>query len=139
MTDTPESALSHVSLGTNDYARAVAFYDAILPTIGVYKIMEEGKARAYGRGFPEFWVQQPFDEKPAAPANGVHVAFLAKSRLDVDEFYKAGIEAGAKDAGEPGPRPMYGEPYYGCFLIDPDGHKIEAMFWDESIADSSAA
>ncbi len=137
MSNEPVSALSHVSLGTNDYARAAEFYDAVMPTIGCYKVMEHGQARAYGRGYPEFWIQQPFNEKLATVANGVHVAFLAKSRSDVDEFHKAGLTAGALDDGPPGPRPMYGEPYYGCFLIDPDGHKIEAMFWDGPLESST--
>lgn len=130
MSNEAVSALSHVSLGTNNYARAIAFYDELMPTIGCFKIMEHETARAYGKGFPEFWIQQPFDNTEAACANGTHVAFLARSRQEVDDFYRVGIAAGGTDGGPPGPRPMYGEPYYGCFLFDLDGHKIEAMFWD---------
>ncbi|HSK40497.1 MAG TPA: VOC family protein [Arenibaculum sp.] len=125
------SALSHVSIGTNDFARAVSFYDEVLPTLGCRRIMEHPGAAAYGRSFPEFWVQAPIDGAPATVGNGTHVAFLARSRDEVRAFYEAAIAAGASGDGPPGPRPHYGEPYYGCFVRDPDGHKIEATFWDE--------
>jgi catechol 2,3-dioxygenase-like lactoylglutathione lyase family enzyme len=126
----PSSCLSHVSVGTNDFPRALAFYEAVLPALGISKVMEHPGAAAFGRGFPEFWVQTPHDEKPAATGNGIHIAFMALSREDVHRFYDAAIAAGASDDGPPGPRPIYGEPYYGCFVRDPDGNKIEATFWD---------
>lgn len=131
MSDLPPSILSHVSIGTNDLDRALAFYDPVLATLGVVRVMEHSGAVAYGRAFPEFWVQRPFDGGPAQCANGVHIAFLARSNAEVDAFYEAAIAAGAADEGAPGQRPLYGEPYYGCFVRDPDGHKIEAMAWNE--------
>ncbi|MGF1561469.1 MAG: VOC family protein [Geminicoccaceae bacterium] len=131
MDATPPSILSHVSLGTNDVPRAAAFYDAVLGAMGIGRVMEHGEAIAYGRQFPEFWIQAPHDGGLATCANGVHVAFLAASKAEVDAFHKAGVKAGAREDGAPGPRPHYGAPYYGCFLYDLDGHKIEAMFWDE--------
>jgi len=126
------SLLSHVSLGTNDFERATRFYDAVLTTIGAKRVMEHGEAVAYGRAFPEFWVQRPYDGKAAAVGNGTHVAFLAHSRADVDAFHAAAIKAGGVDDGAPGLRPQYSPAYYGCFVRDPDGHKVEAMFWDET-------
>jgi len=60
----------------------------------------------------------------------MHIGFIADSKELVDTFHAAALTAGGKDAGAPGPRPDYGKPYYGCFIIDPDGHKIEAAFWD---------
>jgi catechol 2,3-dioxygenase-like lactoylglutathione lyase family enzyme len=77
-------------------------------------------------------VQTPIDGRPASVGNGTHFGFIAASREAVRGFYRAAIEAGAQDDGAPGPRPLYGEPYYGCFVRDPDGHKIEAACWDES-------
>ena len=64
----------------------------------------------------------------------VHFGFLAASRDQVHAFHVAALSAGARDDGPPGPRPLYGEPYYGCFVRDLDGHKIEAAFWDEALA-----
>ena len=128
------SILSHVSLGTNQLDRALAFYDKALGALGIGRVVDmsqEHHAVAYGRAYPEFWVQAPFNGKPAEVANGVHIAFYAETPAQVDAFYKAALEAGATDDGAPGPRPIYGKPYYGCFEHDPDGHKIEAMAWVE--------
>lgn len=128
------SILSHVSLGTNRFAEAVAFYDKVLATLDIGRVLDisdEFPAIAYGRAFPEFWIQAPLDGQPAQTANGVHIAFDAATREQVDAFYDAAIAAGARDAGAPGPRPHYGKEYYGCFVRDLDGHKIEAMAWLE--------
>lgn len=128
------SILSHVSLGTNQLDRALAFYDKALGALGIGRVVDlsqEHHAVAYGRAYPEFWVQTPFNGKPAEVANGVHIAFYAETPAQVDAFYKAALEAGATGDGAPGPRPIYGKPYYGCFVHDADGHKIEAMAWVE--------
>ncbi len=133
MSEPIPSILSHVSLGTNDFDRAVAFYERILPTIDCRRLAEHPGAVAWGRMFPEFWVQVPIDGRPATVGNGSHIGFLAPSKESVDAFHAAALEAGATDDGPPGPRPDYGEPYYGCFVRDPDGHKVEAMFWDREL------
>ncbi|RYF31134.1 MAG: VOC family protein [Comamonadaceae bacterium] len=130
----PPSILSHVSLGTNDWPRAKAFYDEVLATLDIACVMEHPGAAAYGRAFPEFWIGTPHDGGRANVANGVHIGFLATSRAQVDAFHAKALALGAQDDGAPGPRPVYGEPYYGCFVRDLDGHKIEAMFWDGEAA-----
>lgn len=132
MSENP-SILSHISLGTNDFARAVAFYDKVLPTLGCKRIMEHPGAVAYGREYPEFWVQTPIDGRPASVGNGTHFGFFAPSKEAVLAFFEAALDAGAQGDGAPGPRPEYGAPYYGCFVRDLDGHKIEAAFWDMSL------
>lgn len=134
MSDEIPSILSHVSIGTNDFERAVAFYDQTLPTLGCRRVMEHPNAVAYGKRFPEFWVQAPIDGQPASIGNGTHIGFIAWSKAAVDAFHAAALAAGGIDEGAPGPRPDYGEPYYGCFVRDPDGHKIEAAFWDMELA-----
>jgi catechol 2,3-dioxygenase-like lactoylglutathione lyase family enzyme len=126
--------LSHVSIGTNEFARAAAFYDAVLPTLGARRIMEHPGALAWGKQFPEFWLHVPLDGKPASVGNGTHISFLALPKEAVRAFHEAALKAGARDDGAPGPRPDYGAPYYGCFVRDPDGHKIEAAFWDFELA-----
>ena len=128
----PESIISHVSIGTNDFARATAFYEAVLGTLGIRKVMEHPGAAAFGRAHPEFWVGVPHDGGKAAVGNGSHVGFLAVSKAQVEAFYAKALELGAVSDGAPGPRPMYGPQYYGCFVRDLDGHKIEAQFWDAS-------
>ncbi len=134
MSDAFPNILSHVSIGTNDFARSTAFYDRVLKIIGINRIMEHPGAVAYGKLYPEFWVQTPIDGKTASVGNGSHFAFFVLSKEEVDAFHREGLAAGAEDDGAPGPRPDYGEPYYGAFLRDPDGHKIEATFWDLELA-----
>jgi catechol 2,3-dioxygenase-like lactoylglutathione lyase family enzyme len=126
------SIMSHVSVGTNRFKEAVAFYDAVLATVGARRLLDlsEVGAVAYGKQYPEFWVQTPIDGKPANVGNGTHFGFIASSKEIVDAFYAAAVAAGASPDGPPGGRPHYGEPYYGCFVRDLDGHKIEATFWD---------
>ncbi|MBB3060005.1 VOC family protein [Microbulbifer rhizosphaerae] len=130
------SMMSHVSIGTNRFTEATAFYDKVFGTLGVQRVLDFPEAVAYGKVFPEFWVHPPHNGGEASVGNGVHFAFLADSPELVDAFYGAALDAGATDEGEPGPRPQYGEAYYGCFVRDLDGHKIEAMHWDESKAAS---
>lgn len=128
------SILSHISIGTNDFARARAFYDAVLPSLGIRVVMEHPDAVAYGKAYPEFWVQVPINGKPASVGNGFHISFNATSKEQVTAFHAAAIAAGATCDGPPGPRPLYGEPYCGCFVRDLDGHKIEATFWDVELS-----
>jgi len=132
------SIMSHVSVGTNDLERALAFYDAVMPVLGARRMLQEPRenprAVAYGKMFPEFWVQTPHDGRRAEAANGVHFGFFAGAKDKVHEFYDAALAAGGDGDGEPGPRPLYGPEYYGCFVRDPDGHKIEAMVWESDVA-----
>lgn len=134
MSSPSPSVISHVSIGTNDFDSLRAFYLAVLPSVGAKILMEHPGAVAFGRQFPEFWIGVPHDGKPASIGNGFHIGFIADTKEQVHAFYDAAIAAGATCDGPPGPRPLYGEPYYGCFVRDPEGHKIEASFWDEELA-----
>ena len=134
MSDENPSCISHVSLGTNDFARAKTFYARVLATIGCKVIMEHPGAVAFGKVYPEFWIAAPFDGKLATVGNGVHVGFMAASRTEVEAFFTEAIAAGGAPDGDPGHRHEYGEPYFGCFVKDPDGNKIEATFWDMELA-----
>ena len=111
------SIISHVSLGTNDYDRARAFYTRVLAALNIKVIMEHPGATA---------------------GNGVHVGIVAASKAEVDAFFKEAIGAGATADGEPGHRHNYGESYCGCFVRDLDGNKIEATYWDFELAKSLA-
>lgn len=127
MADDIPSIVNHISIGTNRFDEAIAFYDAVLATIGATRQHAiPNIAVAYGKFFPEFWVQRPLNQREATVGNGTHFAFLAPSRAAVDAFYKAAIEHGGESDGEPGLRPEYGPGYYGAFVLDLDGHKIEA-------------
>ena len=130
-TDNP-SIISHLSVGTNDFDRAVEFYDRVMATLGCKQIMQHPGAVAYGKAFPEFWVQTPYNGEPATVGNGSHIGFIATSKQAVHAFHQTALDAGGSDDGAPGPRPDYGDAYYGCFIRDPDGNKLEATFWDET-------
>jgi catechol 2,3-dioxygenase-like lactoylglutathione lyase family enzyme len=128
------SIMSHVSVGTNDFARAVVFYDAVLATVGARRLVDHTPdAVAYGKQYPEFWVNRPLDEKAATIGNGSHFSFFAKSREEVEAFHAVALANGGQDEGAPGPRPEYGAPFFGCYVRDLDGNKIEATFWDTSL------
>ena len=88
MSDAFPNTISHVSIGTNDFARSTAFYDRVLKTIGIHRLMEHPEAVAYGKVYPQFWVQTPFDGKTASVGNGTHFAFFVLSKEEVDTFHR---------------------------------------------------
>ncbi len=133
MADEIPSIISHISIPVTDAARALAFYDKVMPTIGAKRVYEvSDEIVAYGKQFPEFWVHKPVDGQLGNTGNGWHVGFLAASKAQVNAFHKAALEAGGTNDGAPGPRPHYGPGYYGGFVRDLDGNKIEAMMFDAS-------
>jgi catechol 2,3-dioxygenase-like lactoylglutathione lyase family enzyme len=119
----------HITLGTNNVPRSIAFYDAVLAPLGLKQLYYDGDgAGAYGCDHPQFWLVHPLDEsRPASIGNGTHVAFVAPSRAAVEAFHAVALAAGADDAGKPGLRTEYDPDYYAAFVLDPDGHKIEAV------------
>ena len=119
--------LHHVSVGVRDVERAAKFYDAVLGALGYKRVMEfMPYAVAYGESTPAFWVQLPHNQQVATAGNGVHISFIARTKDAVDKFHDAAMELGAQNAGEPGPRPDYSPDYYGAFIYDFDGNKLEA-------------
>ena len=119
--------LSHVSLGTNDADRAARFYDPVLAVLGIGKGKRRGGSVDYSAATIGFSLEKPTDGRPASVGNGVHVCFAAETRAMVDEFYRTALANGGTDAGPPGLRPEYDANYYGAFVRDPDGNKIEAV------------
>ncbi len=119
---------SHVTLGTNDMPRAVTFYDAVLGALGHRQEFKVGHAVVYGAiKAPKTFILSPFNEAEAVPGNGVHVAYLAKSRAEVDAFFAAAMAHGGTSEGDPGLRPHYHPNYYGAYVRDPDGNKLQAV------------
>lgn len=122
--------LDHIGLAVADFERASAFYRAALKPLGLGVLMEVTAEETGGdahTGFgkndkPFFWIGTG-----KKPKGGTHVAFTAKTRAEVDAFYRAGLAAGGRDNGAPGLRPQYHANYYGAFVFDPDGNNIEAV------------
>ena len=120
--------LEHVSIAVADLGRAAGFYDAVLATLGYRRRIERPGAIGYGPdpvAPPGFWILET-QGKRAAPGPGLHLSFRAQSPERVRAFYDEAIGRGARDAGKPGPRPQYVGGFYGAFVFDPDGYKIEA-------------
>lgn len=119
---------SHVTVGTRDIAQAEPFYDAVMAALGHPVLFKSDKALAYGLPAGEkFFVLYPFDGGEAAPGNGVHAAFKTDNRATVDAFHAAALAAGGTDEGAPGPRPYYHPNYYGAYVRDLDGNKLQAV------------
>lgn len=122
--------IDHIGILISDFAKSKAFYTQALSAIGYTLIAEipasvTGHADTAGFGkapIPDFWIGQGSPNKPP-----IHVAFTVENRATVDAFYKAAIAAGGLDNGAPGLRPHYHPNYYGAFVLDPDGHNIEAV------------
>jgi catechol 2,3-dioxygenase-like lactoylglutathione lyase family enzyme len=121
--------LDHAGFPVSDYTRSKAFYVRALAPLGYVLVMEvaqtenDSPAAGFGaNGKPDFWIGGEGGlNKP------IHVAIAAKDHATVDAFYRAAIAAGGKDNGSPGLRPHYHANYYGAFVLDPDGHNIEAV------------
>ncbi len=122
--------LDHIGFAVSDLAGAKAFYAAALAPLGIRLIFEvsaEETGGAVHAGFgegqkPYFWIGSG-----DALRGRLHVSFAAPSRAVVDAFYRAALAAGGRDNGPPGLRPHYHANYYGAFVLDPDGHNVEAV------------
>ena len=122
--------LDHISLGVTDLGRSRAFYDKALAPLGygLQHEIEGGFGYGPSREQATFWLSLPFEPGARARAcPGTHVAFLAADRATVDAFYAAALTAGGRDNGKPGLRPEYHATYYAAFVLDPDGHNVEAV------------
>jgi catechol 2,3-dioxygenase-like lactoylglutathione lyase family enzyme len=119
---------SHVTIGTSDLERAIAFYDAVLAPLGIQRVpgtKYKGWASWRRDDGPEtLWVGLPHNRQPAHQGNGWMAAFTAPSRAAVDEAHAAALAHGGTDEGAPGPRPHYADNYYGAYVRDPDGNKL---------------
>lgn len=125
--------IDHTGVSVSDYARSKAFYQQALAPIG-YTLLAEFPAAMTGSvdvaGFgeapkPDFWISGGTPNQPP-----IHVAFRVGSRAIVEAFHRAALAAGGTDNGGPGLRPHYHPNYYGAFVLDPDGHNIEAVCHD---------
>ena len=115
--------IDHIGLAVSDYARSRQFFAKTLAPLRIELVMEVQGWAGFGRdGKPEFW----FGEHERAQ-NPMHIAFLAENREQVRQFYEAAMAAGGRDNGAPGIREIYHPDYYGAFVLDPDGHNIEAV------------
>lgn len=120
--------LGHISFGVSNLSQSIAFYDATMKALGYACVFTSSTLAGYGLPGTTndrlLLIQKP---KPIVPPGaGFHLAFAAPSQEAVDRFHIAALQNGGTDEGPPGPRPQYGQNYYAAFVLDPDGHKLEA-------------
>ncbi|MBV8410726.1 MAG: VOC family protein [Alphaproteobacteria bacterium] len=118
---------SHVTVGSNDVAKAKTFYDGVTQALGLTCQADyPGNAAGYGvpGDRPRLWIVTPIDKNKASAGNGITIGLDAPDRKTVDAAYKAGMQAGGKDEGAPGIRAHYHPNYYGAYLRDLDGNKV---------------
>ena len=121
--------IDHVSIPVADFERSAAFYDAVLATLGLIRRKLREGAIGWGPDDvlpPIFWIHAR-EPGHATPGIGFHLSFRAADRAQVHAFHETALRFGGRDAGAPGPRPQYTAGFYGCFILDPDGFKIEAV------------
>ena len=119
--------IDHLTIGVSDLEASRRWYTEALAPLGFREIgpwSEAGREIAFGlESANDFGISEKYE------AGGqLHIAFAAETKEQVDAFHVAGLAAGGTDNGAPGPRPEYSEGYYGAFVLDPDGHNVEAVF-----------
>ena len=122
--------IDHVSLGVTDLKRSRQFYDAVLRALGIVRIVDfQQRGSDYGAMAGSLGVEFTITAEPnkVLPSRGMHLCFRAPDRTAVQAFYAAALVSGGRTDGEPGLRPQYHPDYFAAFVLDPDGHRIEAV------------
>lgn len=120
--------IAHTTVPVSNYSSARSFYREVLGTLGYENNMESGHSAGFNDGKnTDFWISEQDTVVPT------HLAFRARGRKQVEAFHKAALAAGAKDNGSPGYRD-YSPGYFAAFVLDPDGHNIEAVWYDSKKA-----
>ncbi len=119
--------IDHVSVAVADLARGTVFYEAVLAPLGLSKLVTRERTVGFGKAYPEFWLNLREGLPPVPPSAGIHICLRTRSEDSVRAFHAAALAQGGGDAGAPGPRQGAMTAYYGAFVFDPDGNKIEAV------------
>lgn len=119
--------IDHVSVAVSDLARAAGFYDAVLAPLGLMRLAERERSIGFGKRYPEFWLNLRESMAPVGRDTGSHVCLRAPDEDAVRAFHAAALAGGGVDAGVPGQRQATMTTYFGAFIHDPDGNKLEAV------------
>jgi len=119
--------IDHVSIAVSDLTRSAAFYDAVLAPLGFTRLAEREHTIGFGKTYPEFWLNLRPGMEVVPEGTGIHICLRASSRHAVDAFHAAALTQGGRDDGAPGDRQAQMTTYYGAFIRDADGNKIEAV------------
>ncbi|MEQ8585202.1 MAG: VOC family protein [Thalassobaculaceae bacterium] len=119
--------IDHVSIPVSDLKLAAAFWERVLAPLGLTRIADRARTVGFGKTYPEFWLNQRDGLAPARDDSGSHVCLRAPDRAAVDAFHAAALDQGGRSDGAPGERRGEVTVYYGAFIRDPDGNKVEAV------------
>ncbi len=119
--------IDHVSVAVRDLARSAAFYERLLAPLGYAKLVERPSSIGFGKKYPELWLNLRANSGAAPSDPGAHIALRAASEDAVRAFHAAALAGGGASDGEPGPRQAAMTTYFGAFVLDPDGNKLEAV------------
>ena len=119
--------IDHVSIAVSDLETSARFYDEVLKPLGYSRLVSRPATIGFGKTYPEFWLNARPGMKPVAEDCGDHVCLRARDEAAVRAFHEAALSRGARDDGAPGPRRGAMSDYFGAFIRDPDGHRIEVV------------
>ncbi|WP_026381117.1 VOC family protein [Afifella pfennigii] len=124
--------IDHVSIAVSSLSRSASFYDHVLEPLGLERIVTREATVGYGKTYPEFWLNARPDLEPVEKTTGSHVCLRAPRKEAVIAFYRAALELGGSSGGVPGEREGAVTRYFGAFIHDPDGNKVEAVTFPRS-------
>lgn len=126
--------ISYTTVGTNDLAKALRFYQPVFKELGLDQCFLDATSASWGKKddpfFSRYSVGYPFNADPATPGNGAMTAFMIESPAKIDRLHAIAIANGGHDDGAPGRRPRYGGSFYGAYIRDPDGNKLALICYD---------
>lgn len=130
--------IDHISIAVSDLARSAAFYDAALAPLELNRLItRDGMTVGFGKKYPEFWLNAREGLSPQPETTGTHICLRAPSEDAVRAFHAAALTHGGKTAGDPGPRQAAFTTYFGAFILDPDGNKIEAVHFAKKLGETA--
>ena len=124
--------IDHVSVGVADLDRAARFYEAVLATLGLTRLVTRPATIGFGKSYPEFWINLRKGLTRAPHESGTHICLRAKSTAEIDAFHAVALGNGGVSDGAPGLRPHDRVKYYAAFVLDPDGNRIEAVTFPQA-------
>jgi catechol 2,3-dioxygenase-like lactoylglutathione lyase family enzyme len=130
--------IDHISVAVSDIGHSAAFYEAVLGALGLAKVVDlSPRTVGFGKKYPEFWLNAREGLAPQPETTGIHICLRAPSEEAVREFHAAALARGGKTAGDPGPRRAAFTTYFGAFVFDPDGNKVEAVFFGQKLGEAA--
>ena len=130
--------IDHISIAVSDMARSAAFYEAVLGPLGLAKLVDFAQERVgFGKKYPEFWVNAREGLAPQPETTGIHICLRAPSEEAVRQFHAVALARGGATAGDPGPRQAAFTTYFGAFIFDLDGNKVEAVYFAQKLGEAA--